>query len=380
VLKKKNILLIFDEIENITFNISPTEHWANGLDFVFFWQTLRSIFQKINIFSYMIVGTNSMCVEVASIKGKDNPIFNQVPCEYIPNFDVPQTRAMVRKLGRLMGLKFDEIVYGKLTEDFGGHPFLIRQVCSVINSLCSLERPFTVDKALYERAKQVFNQNNNSYVEMILNVLNEFYQDEYSMIEYLAMGDIKTFQDFAGMSSYYTNHLLRYGIIEKPGDTYNFKIEAVKEYLLTKNKYKKINLTPEEMLKEISERRNTLEPKIRLIVRNQLRAAQGKAQAKENVLHIFGGERKLELAKLSYEDLFNPNKSEIYFDDLRKIVVKHWDCFKNIFIKDKQDFDTKMQFINKHRADAHAKEVSKEEMDYFRLCISDIEKQVEDFS
>lgn len=379
-LGKKSILLIFDEIENITFNISPTEHWAHGLDFVFFWQTLRSIFQKVNIFSYMIVGTNSMCVEVATIKGKDNPIFNQVPFEYISNFDVPQTREMVRKLGKLMGLKFDELIYGKLTEDFGGHPFLIRQVCSAINNLCSVERPFNVDKALYEKAKRTFSQNNTSYVEMILNVLSEFYQDEYSMIEYLATGDLETFQDFANISNYYTNHLLGYGIIEKPGDTYNFKIEIVKEYLLSKNKHRKIHTTLGEMIKEISERRNVIEPKLRLIVRNQLRAVQGKAQAKESVLNIFGGNRKLELNKLSYEDLFNPNKSEIYFDDLRKIIVKHWDHFKNIFAKDKDDFDVKMQFINKYRADAHAKNVTKEEMAYFRLCMSELEKQIEDFS
>jgi hypothetical protein len=379
-LEGKNILLIFDEIENITFNISPTDHWATGLDFIFFWQTLRSIFQKIDMFSYLIVGTNAMCVEVASIKGKDNPIFNQIPVEYISNFDVPQTREMVRKLGRLMGLKFDEIIYGKLTEDFGGHPFLIRQVCSVINNLCSSERPVTIDKALYEKAKQVFNQKNSTYIEMILNVLNEFYADEYSMLEYLSTDDLTTFQDFANISPYYTNHLLGYGIIEKPGDTYNFKIESVKEYLLKKNRYKKISMTPEEMIKEVSERRNTLEPKLRLIIRNQLRAIQGKALAKESILNIFGGIRKSELTGLSYEDLFNPNKSEIYFDDLRKIIVKNWDYFKNIFSKDKNDFDMKMQFINKHRADAHAKKITKEEMNYFRLVIGDLEKQVEEFS
>ncbi len=379
-LEKKNIVLIFDEIENITFKISPSEHWAHGLDFVFFWQTLRFIFQKRGIFSYIIVGTNPMCVEIASIKGKDNPIFNQIPFEYISNFDVPQTREMVRKLGRLMGLKFDEIIYGKLTEDFGGHPFLIRQVCSVINSLCKLDRPVTVDKALYEKAKDAFKQRNSPYVEMVLNVLTEFYQDEYAMLEYLAAGDLATFQDFANLSHYYTNHLLGYGIIEKPGDTYNFKMESVKEFLLDKNKYKKTGLTKEEMIKEVSERRNILEPKLRLIVRNQLRAFQGKAQAKESVLNVFGGNRKFELNKFSYEDLFNPNKSEIYFDDLRKIIIKYWDYFKNIFSKDKNKFDMKMQFINEYRIDAHAKAISKEEMDYFRLCIGELESQVEEFS
>lgn len=38
-LKNKNILLIFDEIENITCGVSPSDHWTRELDFVFFWQT-----------------------------------------------------------------------------------------------------------------------------------------------------------------------------------------------------------------------------------------------------------------------------------------------------------------------------------------------------
>lgn len=134
IFEEKSIMIVFDEIENITFNVSPSEHWANGLDFVFFWQTLRSLFQKQNrVFSYLIVGTNPMCVEAPIIQGKDNPIFNQIPFQYMPRFDVPQTREMVRKLGRIMGLKFEEIIYGRLTEDFGGHPYLIRHVCSIIN-------------------------------------------------------------------------------------------------------------------------------------------------------------------------------------------------------------------------------------------------------
>ncbi len=195
-LGSKSVLLIFDEIENITFDISPSEHWAKEMDFVFFWQSLRSLFQKMpSVFTYLIVGTNSMCVEVPAIKGKDNPIFNQVPFQYIEGFDVPQTRDMVRTLGRIMGLKFVETIYGKLTEDFGGHPFLIRQVCSLINKISSSQRPVIVDRAIYDKAKDLFNREHAGYVEMILNVLRDFYNDEYEMLAYLAQGDLATFDE-----------------------------------------------------------------------------------------------------------------------------------------------------------------------------------------
>ena len=88
-LGSSNILIVFDEIENITFQISPSAHWAEGMDFIYFWQTLRSLFQKLdNVFSYMVVGTNPLCIEVPSVHGVDNPIFNHFPFDYIPGFTV----------------------------------------------------------------------------------------------------------------------------------------------------------------------------------------------------------------------------------------------------------------------------------------------------
>lgn len=379
-LRCKNILIIFDEIENITFNVSPSEHWAKELDFIYFWQTLRSLFQKLdNVFAYLIVGTNPMCIETPTIQGKDNPIYNQVPYEYIPSFDVPQTREMVRKLGRSMGLKFDEIIYGKLTEDFGGHPFLIRHVCSVVNRISSTIRPTFIDKTIYEQAKGVFHRDYSNYIEMILEVLVKFYGDEYEMLKYLARGDFRTFEELSQMSPLYTNHLLGYGIVRKHDSTYSFGIEAVHDYLAEQQKYKKLDQKPNEMLEEISERRNFVEPRIRHIVRLQMLAIHGRVTAGERILKVLGSRRSALCTSFSYDELFDPDKSKLLFDDLRKIIRRNWDCFKNIFGDDIDEFDTHMKAINKYRADAHAKQLNSSEMAYFRVCISAIEKQVEDF-
>ena len=58
----------------------------------------------------------------ASPRGRPRPrprLFGSIPSEYVPSFTVGQTREMVRKLGRYMGLHFDEMLYAKLVEDFG---------------------------------------------------------------------------------------------------------------------------------------------------------------------------------------------------------------------------------------------------------------------
>jgi hypothetical protein len=377
----RSILLIFDEIENITFTTSPSEHWTKELDFVFFWQSLRTVFQKkANIFSYFIVGTNPNSIETAQILGKDNPIFNQIYFEYIPNFDVPQTRDMVRKLGRIMGLQFDEIIYSKLTEDFGGHPFLIRHVCSIINKISDYERPLRVDKGLYERSKNIFHAEYSSYIEMILGVLKAFYPSEFDMLKYIALDDMKTFKELAILSPEFTNHLLGYKIIDKNNAAYSFKIDAIKDYLLVKHKYEKALDTPTERFREISERRNYIEPKLRKIIRNQLLVAFGKSDATNKYLSVLGDPRKSKYVSYGYNDLFDSNLCEIYFEDLRKTMIKYYEIFKNIFGANKDDVDHKLAIINKYRSDAHAKDITKEEMDVFRLSISYIETKINEFS
>ena len=112
---------MFDEVEHITYGKAVDEKWGKGLESVSFWKAIRSTYQlQDSKFTYCIVGTNPICIEYPTITHADNPIFCGVEPLYIPGFDVEQTRSMVRKLGRIMGMKFDEILYAKMTEDYGG--------------------------------------------------------------------------------------------------------------------------------------------------------------------------------------------------------------------------------------------------------------------
>jgi hypothetical protein len=377
--KKGSILLIFDEVEHLTPGVSISSHWRDGRDFIYFWQTLRSIFQKNeSLLSYLISGTNPKCVEIDRIHGADNPIFCQIPCEYIQPFDVPQTRDMVRTLGKIMGLKFDELLYSRLTEDFGGHPFLIRMMCSHIHEIVSSERPVKVGRTTYEEGMELFEDSSSSYVDMILSVLKEFYNDELEMLQLLAIQDIETFEWFVSQSREYTNHLEGYGLLGKDRGKFFFKIEAVRKSLININKYKKINLSEVEILAEISERRNKIEPKLRSIARKYLRQFYGEDKAKEITLNIYGGKRKLEGYTLSYREIFDPNKINVFFEDIRKIIIKEWDVFQNVFDRDKERFDLAMKVVNKYRIDAHAKSITQEEFSHFRVQVTWLENRIEE--
>ncbi len=377
---KCTLFFIFDEIENISVKTSPVEHWKNGKDFIPFWQTLRSIFQsETNLLSYLLIGTNPYSIEIPTINGSDNPIYNFITPEYIEGFNVIDTKEMVDKLGKIMGLKFNEVIFSKLTEDFGGHPFLIRQVCRIVNEIVkkqNINKPAVIDRNLYNKAKENFVQTNNSYIEMILTVLSEYYSDELTMLEYLALNNITEFHSFAEDPSL-INHLLGYGIISHNNDAYDFKIDLIKEFLLKKNKYKNKNLTNSEKLAEISERRNKIEPKLRKLVSSILLSNKGFEDSKKIVLDIFGSPRKERLKLVDYHKLFNPEESEIYFLDLAKIISKEWDIFKNIFSKSKQETFKYFEKINYYRNDAHAKNIEDEDFNLFRIYIKNIEQDLE---
>ena len=277
---RRDILLLFDEIEQITPGLGMKANWKEGDDFVKFWHTIRSCFHKWgHRFTFILAGTNPSAVEQVSINKHDNPLFNQLKFDtYLPPFDFDSTKEMVNKLGTYMGLEFDDMVCARLTQDFGGHPYLIRHFCSAINSYIrtnGLNKPVLVTNAIYNKVMPIFSEKSaDNYCRFILGVLIDYYPEENKFLEKLALGNIKEYNK-ESYDPQMIAHLLGYGIIENNQGILEFKIEVLKNYLLRKYAYHRLNMTNEERWAEISERRNQVEPQIRIIVKNQLKAKYG---------------------------------------------------------------------------------------------------------
>lgn len=376
--KGKKLFLVFDEIENISRITSPTEHWNSGTDFLYFWQTMRTTFQTVGIdLSYLVVGTNPSCIETPRIDSSDNPLFNHFAPTYLPGFDVKSTRDMIRRIGKRMGVNFEEAIYTNINDEYGGHPFLIRQVCSIIAKRSfNQKKPVSIGKVSYKEAIKQFGENSFNYLEMIIGVLKEHYNEEYELLITLANEDSETFMEKSSKKQNSLAHLLGYGILGKDNGSYYFIIESMKEYLLEMNKFRKIETSTEQRWSEISERRNSSEKKLRTIIKITLKSMHGDELAKEAVLDILGGKRKENYKSKDFNELFDPNLSEIYFEDLRKIISKEWKSFENIFSSSKKETFDSLGFVNKYRSDAHAKEISLDEFTLFRLGISKIEKDI----
>ncbi len=379
-----DILLLFDEIEQITPNISLNKNWRGGDDFIKLWQTLRSNFHKQGSkFTFIIAGTNPSAIETMSFNGHPNPLYNQLKSDsYINPFNVENTKEMVNKLGGYMGLSFDDIVCANLTQDFGGHPYLIRHYCSAVNKYINehkLSKPLTISSPIYNKVMPSFVRNSaDNYCKFILTVLIDYYPQENKFLEQLALGNL-TLEDISRYDPVLISHLIGYGIIKSNGNLLDFSIDVLRNYLTRKYRYKKVYLTTEEKWAEISERRNRIEPKLRIIVKNQLKASLGN-QAKQAMLESMKPDLKIKYSSLSYDDLFKPEKCEIYFSQLGLVIERKWNkCFSNLFSKSKQVIKSYFTIINNLRSDCHATEIKDNEMDSFRGAMTSLEKEVDNY-
>ncbi|MCT7444619.1 AAA-like domain-containing protein [Aliarcobacter cryaerophilus] len=380
-LGKSHTVIIFDEIERITPNTASSPHWQNEKDFIYFWQTLRGFYQKYpEIFTYMIVGTNPSCLENPILFEEDNPLYLSIDIQYVPNFTLEQVKEMVQKLSFLMGIEIDDLICSKLYEDFGGHPFLIRQICSQLNKEISLKRPTKVDKSLYAKTLKEFISSSHEYLNMIIYVLEKWYSDEYDMLTLLANEDFKTFEEFASNHINYTKHLIGYELVQKGENGYYFNYEILKNHIQNKNKYKRLNLQPKEKLEEISKRRNLIEEGLRTLIKNTL-TYSNKDNAKKLVLSSIEEKRREKINTLTIQQLLHKNESPLFLLDLKNIINKNWDIFEKIFEKiDKNRILFLLDDINQYgRPDAHAKKISDDNFMQLRIHFNTLEKILNDW-
>ena len=367
----QRLLLALDEIEHLTFGISPASHWAD--DSLPLWQTLRSVHQDTaGAFCFVVAGVNPHLLEAERIGRFDNPLFSTVRPYYLRPFDRESVREMVRRLARHMGLRCDEALYGALAEEYGGHPFLVRQACSQLARTVP-ERPGELTLTLLDGNRSGINRGLEKNVRQILNVLAIWYPDEYEMIRILAAGDVETFRSFAEASAEFTEHMEGYGLVENPTGAPRITMGLVEQVLKRKQPVGPRGGTDADaVLVEITTRRNKIEKKLRSVLRDGLRFGKGN-KAAAAVLQALSDERRAQVARHSYDEVWQ----HLYFAELRSIVEKHWAAFQNWFVAQKADVLNQMAHINRSRADAHAREITEEDLSYLRVCFKRMEEHLD---
>ncbi|PAA22352.1 hypothetical protein CJU73_21965 [Pseudomonas fragi] len=285
---------------------------------------------------------------------------------------------MIGRLGEYMGLKFDDLIAAKLTDDFGGHPFLIRQMCSSIHRMAGTNRPININKVIYNKAKEEFKLHSKDYLNMMLQVLSEWYPDEYEMLRYLAHDDIESFEGFATDNPSLTRHLIGYGLIQKSESGYAFNLEAIAELLKTKHKHEKVNLSNEDMVQEVSARRNILEKSLRSMTRTVLKISLGPTKAAAAVVAAVPDSRRPAFTGQNINYLLDRDQSPLFFLELINVIKREWASFEKSIEVDKTKFILMLEEINNYgRPEAHAKNLSKDDFTQLRLHFNKLEAILE---
>lgn len=377
------ILLIFDEIESVSYSTSPSEHWKKGMDSLFFWQALRAIIQTNNAyFSFLIAGVNPQMVEMGRIDEYDNPIFGICRPIYMDLFDFEDVKRMIMDIGGHMGLQFEEQVYSKLLEDYGGHPFLTRQVCSKINSELlekEVSRPTKVTRYSYEKRAPEYKMGMAGVIEQILGVLQNYYPGEFELLKKLALDGRKAFDKEIFRGEKQIQHLCGYRLIEKDDGEYFIRIKSIEDHLRNKFIYDKSLNSQSEKKSRLNVRREKLENSLRNIIFYNLQSKYGK-KAKEKLKNYISGtttdknqETKINEAKLK------DAMEELYFSQLKDIMLKDWKDYQNIF-SDKVKFEQFFDLINRSRGAAdHGKTISDEDELMYNIAFQFFEKSLADY-
>lgn len=350
---RSDILIMFDEIENISPKTAASPHWRVGYDTLLFWQTLRAFFQKTpkHKVTFCFVGTNPHLFETAKINDVDNPVYLFAKPTYIEPLTFAATKQMCERLGYFMGLDFDGPIIGRMHQRLGGHPFFIRQLCSKIHQLEPPTRPIAVSARVCEAAEMAEAAITSNYIKEILNGLRVFYPEEYEVLEYLAAGDLGAFNSVVHDYPEFVEHLLGYGIIRNRGDEYEFLFDAVRASFGVSAK-----VGADARRIEVGERRNKLEEEVRTALFHW--SSRLSDDEWDGACDSCIPKQIERVGRLAPRAMFSRKQSPLYFIDLMKFTE-----YSGAFFSDSMRSDIMKAFdtVNRQRIDAHAKDMAPDE-------------------
>jgi hypothetical protein len=397
------IILIFDEIEQITFDSTFDEKWQDIISYHLFWSAIINFCEKTpGQLSLVIAGINPTISDIDFLPAPmdktapRNPMYKKLSND---NFLIPfvyeQTKRMVNELGKYMGLKFDDEVCYELQKDFGGHPYFTRQMCKTIvnyireNSLRDYDSAkFNVTRPLYDAVKGsgTFILESNQWCKDILKELRAFYSDEYRMLLNISNRDITTLSQVKDSPSIIP-HLIGYGLIRIDAASKEMivAIDIVREYLINEKEYKKhfTEMSKKEIDDEIQDGISEVEQPIRNLIRDVLTTQfiptdaenfikDCKKFSKDNVRKNLNG--------LTIHQLLDPRMVILHFNTLKEIICcsnNNFDKFKNkLYPYTKHEIQSYMDnlYVARNAADHHFEVHNEGTLLNFRSSLSEIKK------
>lgn len=384
---KTPVVLLLDEIEYITPQLSGTlgRHWDD--DFIPFWQTIRAAHQELSgKLTFIVAGVNPSAVESTSFQSAPNPIFQLAQPRYLSPFTEADVRKMIRFFGRYSGATFTEDVIPYLATQFGGHPFLIRLAASEVwgrNYENDPQRLTEIGLSNFKALTGEISERIHQPIKDILLSLVWWYPEEYQLLMLIADGEKEFVEEYLQEVPQSLVRFANYGLLR--GGTRDFAINDIREFIKTEGEKYKNELSPfsrseisPELLPEVPdlkvlgqlfEKRCEVEIMLRRAIMlylgishswdenkiaKSIAQSLGRRSDRPDPQALFVGKH----AKDVIQDL--------YTIDLKNVVLGNWRVMSPLFGGHRQRFEMNMDTINvARRHDGHTKSVTPGEMEDF---------------
>lgn len=383
------LIIFFDEIDYITPGSPTAFHWKQ--EFNPFWRNLRAIYQEAaraqKRVSLFVSGVSSKWFKVRDIDGVENAALALVPEEYLSPLARGASIAMLKNIGRRVGLQFGDDVSDLIAETGGDIPFWIRKAGSFIHRNTDIVgRPKSIDVDTASKLLKVFvEQEGATIASVALSHLFNVYPELRAVVkEILAKsGDVARTELLSVLQRYgvvrsdksgwrIAGAMMSAAVVTAIADEPERKSGGVPEAAMpAKLAIESIGEWAEE-LAVLNRRRNLIERKLRGMAVNFIRydsVAKGKKSA-DRMLLVIDTQKRGAISHLAADEMIE----KFTWLDLTKLILKEWSLFERVF-GDKALFENHAMLVNE-RPDAHAKHGDLADLALYRRSLQFFEDRI----
>jgi hypothetical protein len=153
------ILLFLDEIERILPTKEDSRERAE--EFNAFFGVLRALSQEQKLISLLIADVHpdfNRINQWSQVGVPTNPVFSFFKEVFVSPFSQEETTEMLTEIGKLMGVAFDEETLVAIHQESGGHPFIARQLASLLCKKVDKEKSDKGELIAISSAKRYLNR------------------------------------------------------------------------------------------------------------------------------------------------------------------------------------------------------------------------------
>jgi len=377
------VILAFDEIDYITPSNGGAGQWRAG--FVEFWRNIRAAYHAAarddRKVSLLVSGVSSRWFSVESVDGVENAALAFIPEEYLSPLPRGAANAMIKNIGAMAGLRFNEDALEAISSFCSDMPFWIRKACSSLHGKVETAvRPITLSATTVSAMLEDYGRDEGAALAKVA------LQHLFRVYPELKAPALTLLEEKGELAPSLRRTLMRYGITTGTGAISGSmmrmallmiaeELPATEESSLQSSGEARPLISEwAEELAAISYRRNVMERSLRSIVINFLRvsalSSKDNITAKALLLATVHERRRGELDPFNLELI----AEKLFWLELVAIINKHWALFERVF-GDKTVFNRNAEIVN-DRPDAHAKQLEPSDIAMHRRALQWLDERI----